>query len=124
MEQLFRNRFRNRFWNRFIWNRFWHRFLRELLGAPQLGAAPGGGTEFVICSARLVFALAQVRQVSAGILFVDVKGAFYSALAELAVGISLKHKFLLVNSSYRTINCFWQILLSLPARLKQLLTLK
>ena len=32
-------------------------FLRELLGAPQLGVVPGGGTEYVLFSSRLVFCI-------------------------------------------------------------------
>ena len=70
------------FWRRLRWQvltlqrcvPFWPLFVRDLLGAPQLGAVPGGGTEFVLFTSRLVFALAQVRQVAAGVLFADVKG--------------------------------------------------
>ena len=50
---------------------------------PVRAEVPGGGTEFVVCTARLVFALAQGRKVAAGLLSADVKGAFYSAIAEL-----------------------------------------
>ena len=48
-------------------------FWRGCLGAPQLGVALGGGTAYVVITSRLVFAWAQVRTVSVGVLVADVK---------------------------------------------------
>ena len=55
-------------------------FVRDLLGAPQLGVVPGGGTEFVLFTSRLVLALAQVRQVAAGVLLLTSKVPFIQPL--------------------------------------------
>jgi len=60
--------------------------MAKFVGSDQLGAKAKGGTEFVSFTARLFLQSAAQRNKSAGVIFIDLRRAFYSVLMELALG--------------------------------------
>ena len=68
--------------------------LRKRLAAPlkagagdlQMGAVKGGSVDFLVHAARAWFARGRCLRKPVGLLFIDIRSAFYSCLPEIAVG--------------------------------------
>ena len=60
--------------------------LKDTAGDLQSGSVPGGGTDFPAAAVRMFLRGRKLRCLPAALLFVDVRGAFYSILPELAIG--------------------------------------
>ena len=95
---------------------FHARNLNGLLGGPQLGVIPGGGTENALFTTSLMLALAQSRKVSAGVLFANAKGAFTlpqlsylsGRVSKLTLVFKLSHRYHAGKSNFMHVKRPWR----------------